>query len=185
LTWPRASAVERVAVNLSSHGSRRKCSLYCASRPPPYTAVSNQEPCIVFAVNHFSMSDRSQPPERCFGGKRPFLHHRKSVERLTPTTRTTSLVLMRASRPASRSIKGGRFGLPALGLGGPLTGGTKSTSGSCIGRSALGAVCRLWADIPGRARLEGRCISRGLVSALPCPLGAEAAPDDRLESFIA
>lgn len=106
-----------------------------ASRPlcPPHTGIGIYEPCMAFAVNHLSTSDRSQPPEMCFGGKSPFLHHRKRVERLTPTTRTTSLVLMRVSIPERRPPMGNRFGFVRGELGGVCTGGTMSTSGSCTG----------------------------------------------------
>ena len=60
--------------------------------------------CSALIANHLSISDRNHPPEMCFWGKAPFLHQRKSVDRLTPTTRTTSLVESRASMPANRSM---------------------------------------------------------------------------------
>lgn len=44
-------------------------------------------------------------------GMYPRLHQRKSVERLTPTTRTTSVVDIRVSIPANRSVSDDRFGV--------------------------------------------------------------------------
>lgn len=172
---------ERVAVNLSSRAPSRKCPPPCVPCPQVRTGVSNHAPCIAFEVNQFSTSDRSQPPEMCFGGNSPFLHQRKSVERLTPTTRTTSLVLMRASMPAKRSTTGARLGVPAGRIFGVLTAGTTSMSDSCVGRSSLAAFCRLEAVMTGRPRFKARWISRGLVVALPGLLGTATAPRDRFD----
>jgi hypothetical protein len=139
---------------------------------------------MAFAANHLSTSDRNQPPEMCFGGNCAFLHHRKSVERLTPTTRTTSLVLIRASMPAKRLTTGGCLGLSPEGI--LLIGRTTSASGSCtVGGSLPAAFCRLETVLLGRSRLEGRRISRGLVTVLPGPLGAANAPGSRVEVFMA
>lgn len=140
---------------------------------------------MAFVENHFSMSDRSQPPETCFGGKSPFLHQRKSVERLTPTTRTTSLVLMRTSMPASRSAIGDRFGLAARGLGELRTGGMTSTSGSCTGRFPVTTSRRLEAVRFERRRIGGGCISRDLAIVLPDPLETATTPGDGMEVLIA
>lgn len=169
-------------MNLSSPGQPRKLCLPEAPRPPA-PVIDDHESCIAFVANHFSMSDRSQPPERCFGGNSPFLHHRKSVERLTPTMRTTSLVLMRASIPASRS-RMGRFGLPAGGIFGLVTGGTTSTSGSCTGRSSLAGFCPL-EPVFRRLRLKGRCNSRGRGAVVTCPLGRAIVLGDGMDVLIA
>jgi hypothetical protein len=169
-------------VNLSSPGQPRKlCPLDAAYSP----AISDHESCIPFAANHFSRSDRSQPPEMCFGGNSPFLHHRKSVERLTPTTRTTSLVLIRASMPTNRSMMGSRFGLAAGAIFGLLTGGTTSTSGSCMGRSPPTAFRRLEILILGRWRRKTRGISRGPETVLPAPLETATVPGDGMDVLIA
>jgi hypothetical protein len=57
----------------------------------------------LFSANHRSTSDRSHPPEACLPGNRPFFVHLNSVDRFTPTTRSTSAVLILWSRWASRS----------------------------------------------------------------------------------
>lgn len=176
LSIHRVSAVSRIMKQSNQE--------ICVPHPPVHAGVRNQEPCIAFAVNHFSMSDRSQPPEMCFGGNSPFLHHRKSVERLTPTTRTTSLVRMRASMPASRSAMSVGVRVSAGATFG-LTGGTTSMSDSCTGRSPLTAFCRLETGMVERSRPEGRCISRLFVIVVPGPLGTVTAPGDRIEVLIA
>ena len=140
---------------------------------------------MAFAANHFSTSDRSQPPEICFAGNSPFLHQRKSVERLTPTTRTTSLVLMRASMPANRSKMGGRFGLLATEIFGLFTGGMTSTSGSCTGRSPRTAFRRLEIATLGRWRPGVRCISRGPETVLLGPLATATEAGDGRDVLIA
>jgi hypothetical protein len=48
----------------------------------------------IFSANHLSTSERNHPPEACRCGKAPFLTHRKMVERFTPTTRRTSVVVI-------------------------------------------------------------------------------------------
>lgn len=53
--------------------------------------------------SHVSMSERSQPPEKCLGGKSPNCVQRYRVVRWTPTTRTTCAVVMRWSRDEIRS----------------------------------------------------------------------------------
>jgi hypothetical protein len=58
---------------------------------------------LLFPANHRSTSDRSHPPEACLLGNRPLLVQRKRVDRLTPTTRRTSAVLILWSSGASRS----------------------------------------------------------------------------------
>jgi hypothetical protein len=70
-----------------------------------------------FAVSHLSTSDRSHPPEACLRGNRPFFVHLKSVDRFTPTTRSTSAVLILWSRWASRSGLGSA-GTTVTGRGG-------------------------------------------------------------------
>lgn len=86
-----------------------------------------------FIANHFSTSDRSQPPEMCFWRKVPRLHQRKRVERLTPTTRTTSVVDIRVSIPANRSDAEDRFGACGPSFSQVRSIGMMSRSGSCTG----------------------------------------------------
>jgi hypothetical protein len=88
----------------------------------------------LFAANHPSTSDRSHPPETCLPGNRPLFVQRKRVDRLTPTTRRTSVVLILWSSGANRS-----------GLGPSVTAGRGARTeaphgpkrrGSCRGRAA-------------------------------------------------
>ena len=58
----------------------------------------------IFSASHFSTSERSQPPEVCRCGKAPRLTHRKMVDRLTPTTRSTSVVVILWSKFTNRSM---------------------------------------------------------------------------------
>jgi hypothetical protein len=104
---------------------------------------------------------------------------------LTPTTRTTSLVLMRVSMPANRSTTGDRITLPVGGLGGLRTGEMTSMSGSCTGRSPPSAFRRLETLILGRWRTAARCISRGLEIGLPGPLETATVPGDGMDVLIA
>lgn len=48
----------------------------------------------IFSASHRSTSERNHPPEACRWGKTPRLTHRKIVERFTPTTRRTSVVVI-------------------------------------------------------------------------------------------
>src|SRR6266513_6353142 len=58
---------------------------------------------LLFPANHRSTSDRSHPPETCLPGNRPLFVQRKRVDRLTPTTRRTSAVLILWSSDGRRS----------------------------------------------------------------------------------
>src|SRR4029077_16502151 len=58
---------------------------------------------LFFPANHRSTSERSHPPETCLPGNRPLFVQRKRVDRWTPTTRSTSAVLILWSSGASRS----------------------------------------------------------------------------------
>jgi hypothetical protein len=49
---------------------------------------------LFFPANHRATSDRSHPPETCLPGNCPLFVQRKRVDRLTPTTRSTSAVLI-------------------------------------------------------------------------------------------
>jgi hypothetical protein len=87
----------------------------------------------LFPANHRSTSDRSHPPETCFPGNRPLFVQRKRVDRLTPTTRSTSAVLILWSSGANRS---------RLGAAGSVGRGVRTEEphgpkrrGSCRGRA--------------------------------------------------
>lgn len=113
----------------------------------------------------------------------PFLHQRKSVERLTPTTRTTSLVDIRVSMPANRSTTGGRFG-SANGSARLRMGGTTSISDNCTGRSAARRSGRF--EPAGREprRSDVRGLGEGLIGNFPVPLRGAGAPDDIIDVLI-
>ena len=139
---------------------------------------------MAFAVNHFSMSDRSQPPDMCFGGNSPFLHHRKSVDRLTPTTRTTSPVDSRTSMPANRSITDGRVGASSVGVSRLRTGGTTSMSDNCTGRSPVPGLGRFEPFERAIRRSDVRGLGEGLIGNFPVPFRGAGASDDISEVFM-
>jgi hypothetical protein len=82
-------------------------------------------------ANHRSTSDRSHPPETCFAGNRPLFVQRKRVDRLTPTTRSTSAVLILWSSGANRSGFGAA-GIVGRGVRTKVPHGPKRR-GSCRG----------------------------------------------------
>jgi hypothetical protein len=86
-----------------------------------------------FSANHSSMSERSQPPEACFRGNRPFFVQRNSVERLTPTIRRTSAVLILWS---SGTILGRSDAPIDARRGFDVDRGSRKRSDSCCGHGS-------------------------------------------------
>jgi hypothetical protein len=86
-------------------------------------------------ASHCSMSERSQPPEKCFRGNVPFRAQRNNVALWTPTTRRTSAVVIRWSRSATRSAVEDDLLIDGARRPG---GGAEKLSDSCTGASASG-----------------------------------------------
>ena len=76
------------------------------------------------------MSDRSQPPEKCFRGNVPLRVQRNSVVRWTPTTRRTSAVVIRWSRRVIHSEAGSELGVKGCRCPGDAS---EKLSDSCRG----------------------------------------------------
>src|SRR6185437_4985459 len=111
----------------------------------------------------------------------PFLHQRKSVERFTPTSRTTSLVDSRTSMPAKRSKTGGLFGASTVGVPRSRTGGMTSVNDNCTGRSA----CGLFEPVgPATCCSDARGCIEGLIGNFPVPLRDRGAPVDIIDVLI-
>lgn len=154
------------------------CRVVCA------TTTGFHAFCPAFVANHLSTSDRSQPPDMCFAGKVPFLHQRKSVERLTPTTRTTSLVDIRASMPANRSSAAGSFGAANTGSARLRSGGTTSMSDNWTGRftTATPWLREPFSRVRRRVGALSACGSRA--GELLGPFGTAGAPDNGIVVLI-
>jgi hypothetical protein len=84
-----------------------------------------------------SMSERSQPPEKCFGGNAPFRVQRNRVALWTPTTRRTSAVVIRWSNSATRSELRREMIEDSRRRG----EGSENLSDSCSGASVPGRLC--------------------------------------------
>ena len=97
--------------------------------------------CGALRLSQHSISERSQPPQKCLGGNVPLLVQRNSVALWTPTTRTTSAVVIRWSKVAMRSVScAALLSEDSRRRGGG--GGAESPRGSCCG-APLPQLCDL------------------------------------------
>ena len=145
-----------------------------------------------FSANHRSTSDRSHPPETCLPGNRPLFVQRKRVDRLTPTTRSTSAVLILWSSGANRSGFGAA-GIVGRGVRTEVPHGPKRR-GSCRGSAPSMLARRLRArdvsfeDICSTDAVQGQMARWSLVGWWPrawrhhAPATAAGSSDEVVES---